>query len=204
MKHFACWRLIFALAITFAIVSGSAAQNNDKKSNDKKSAVDEVVVFAGNAQRAYTGDLRAKFAQALTNYCQEVLSLLPTNTPAKDAWVNAEGKSINSAKDVLQMMNSKQYSRSALKRTFTDCKDTVALLIQIQQLPPDKNATGSRLEASQFVKLALNFDSSLESYTSKVGLNKDAKFAIDDNVLLVIRRELLRAALQSLQDDLHQ
>ena len=187
-------RALLGLVVTVAMVSGSAAQNS-------KSAMDEVIGFAGNAQRAYTVDLRAKFAQVLERYCQEVLNSLPTNTPSEDAWVTAEGKNINGSK-LQRLLNSKEYSRSALKTIYTECKDTAALLIQIQQLP-NKTEIDTRLEASKFIELALDFNTFLETHVSKVELSKSAKSELDDLHLHVIRTGLLRAALEALRD-LHQ
>jgi hypothetical protein len=157
--------------------------------------MDEIIDFASKAQPFYTADFRAKFAKALAAYCQEVLNSLPTNTATEDAWVIAEAK--NGAK-IQRLVNSKEYSRAALKNIFAECKDTAALLIQIQQMP-NKTAIDSRLEASQFVRLALNFNSFLEPYASKVELNKNVKFALDDLHLHVVRAGLMRAALEALQ-----
>jgi hypothetical protein len=185
-------RIFLGLAVTIAMVSGSTAQNN------KSSVMDEVVDFASRPQPMYTADFRAQFAQTLAHYCQEVLNALPMNTPDEDAWVTAEDKSRSGAK-IQRLINSKEYSRSALKNTFTECKDTAALLIQIQQLP-NKSTTDSRLEAFQFIKLALNFNTFLEPYSSKVELNKDVKSALGDLHLHVVRSGLLRAALEALQD----
>jgi hypothetical protein len=176
------------------MVNGSAAQNS-------KPSMDDVIALASNAQRAYTADLRAKFAHVLANYCQEVLNSLPTNTPTEDAWVTAEQKSLNGAK-LSRVINSKEYSRSALRNTYTECKESAALLIQIQQLP-NRTEIDSRLEASKFVELALNFNTFLDPHVSKVELNKSVKSELDDLHLHVIRTGLLRAALEALQD-LHQ
>jgi hypothetical protein len=186
-----CRAMIAAALVAGCVADESAAQNS-------KSAMDEVIDFASRAQPVYTADFRAKFAHTLANYCQEVLKALPTNTPAEDAWVTAEEKSGNGAK-IQRLINSKEYSRSALKNTFTECKDTTALLIQIQQLP-NKTATDSRLEAGQFIQLALNFNTFLEPFSSKVELNKDVKFALGDLHLHVVRTGLLRAAWEALQD----
>jgi|ERR1035437_3294858 hypothetical protein len=58
----------------------------------------------------------------------------------------------------------------------------------------------SRLEAGQFIKLAQTFNTFLESYSSKLDLNKDVKFAMGENYLYVIRGGLLKAARNALQD----
>jgi hypothetical protein len=97
-------RAFLGIAVTLAMASGSAAQNS------KSATLDEVIVFAGNSQRSYTADLRAQFAQALANYCREILHSLPTNTPTEEAWVIAEEKNIDGAK-LQRLINSKEYKR---------------------------------------------------------------------------------------------
>ncbi len=58
----------------------------------------------------------------------------------------------------------------------------------------------SRLEAGQFIKLAQTFNTFLKSYSSKLDLNKDVKFAMGETYLYVIRGGLLKAARRALQD----
>jgi hypothetical protein len=181
------------LFMGLATASESAAQNN------KAAAMDEVFNLAFKPQSEYTSDLRGKFAQTLGNFCQSVLDALPTNTPAEDDWIASEQKSKDGAK-IMRLLNSKEYSRSVLKTTFSDCKGIVTLLIEIQALPGKGTETFARLEAGQFIKLALNFEVSVESYLSKIEMNKDVKSALDDLHLHVIRRGLLQATQKALQD----
>src|SRR5258708_3170050 len=181
-------RVMLGLAVTIAMVTGGTAQNS------KSSAMDEVLNYASRPPSDYTADFRAKFAQTLVNYCQDILNALPTNTPAEDAWVTSEEKTGNGAK-IQRLINSKEYSRSALKNTFSECKDTATILIELIHEYSDKESeTFSRLEAGQFIKLALNFNTFLEPHSSKVELNKDVKFALGDLQLHVVRTGLLRAA----------
>jgi hypothetical protein len=186
-------RVMLGLAVTIAMVTGGTAQNS------KSSAMDEVLNYASRPPSDYTADFRAKFAQTLVNYCQDILNALPTNTPAEDAWVTSEEKTGNGAK-IQRLINSKEYSRSALKNTFSECKDTATILIElIHEYSNKESETFSRLEAGQFIKLALNFNTFLEPYSSKVELNKDVKFALGDLQLHVVRTGLLRAARAVLQ-----
>jgi hypothetical protein len=113
--------------------------------------------------------------------------------------VISEGKTKDAAK-FMRLLKSREYNRSVLKTTFSDCKDTaVALVGMIEQLPRGTE-TFSRLEAGQFIKLALIFDMSVESYLSNIEVNKDVRDATDDIHLQFVRRGLLRAAREALQD----
>jgi hypothetical protein len=188
--------LLLGVAITIAIVSGGSAQNN------KTPAMDEAFLLATRPVPDFTADFRAKFVQSLTSYCQEVLNALPTNTPAEDDWVASEQRTGNGAK-IQRLLNSKEYGRSMLKTTFSDCKDTATTLSELIQQFPRKTESSelfARLEAREFVKLAMNFDAFLEPYSSKLDLNKNMKFALGDTYIHVIRFGLLKAAREALQD----
>jgi hypothetical protein len=75
------------------------------------------------------------------------------------------------------------------------------MLIQIQNLTekekPEAEAY-ARLEAGQFLKLALNFNNGFEPYLPKVELNRDVKFGLSDFYLAAIRRALLLATTKAL------
>jgi len=188
--------LLAAFAVILSMASGGKAQDS------KSSAMDEVFDFAFRPQSEYTADFRATFAQTLANYCEEVLESLPTNTPAEEAWVTSEENTRDGAK-IQRLLKSKEYSRSVLKSTFSECKDTARVLIElIRQFPKTNGSseTFSRLEANQFIKLALNFDVFLETYSSNVDMKKEVKLALDDLHLHVIRVGILRAAREALQD----
>ncbi len=161
--------------------------------------MEEVFNLAFKQQSEYTLSFRAKFAQTLVNFCQDVLNALPTNTPAEDDWIASEQRTRDGAK-IVRLLKSKEYSRSVLKTTFSDCKDSLTLLIEIQSLPGNGTETFARLEAGQLIKLALNFEVSLESYLSMIEMNKDVKSQLDDLHLHVIRLGLLQATQKALQD----
>ena len=161
--------------------------------------MDEIVTLAATRPADFTTDFRAKFAQSFANYCQEVLNALPTNTPAEDDWVAAEQRTGDAGK-ILRVLKSKEYSRSILKQTFSDCRDTTTLLIQIQNMPEKRTEVLANLEARKFIALALNFNSFLDPYSSRLALNKELKFALGDIQLQMIRWGLLKAATKALQD----
>jgi len=184
------------LLMGLATISASVAQNN------KTSAMDEVLNLSVRPQSEFTADFREKFAQTLVNYCQGLLESLPTNTPAEDAWVDAEERTRDAAK-IQRLWKSKEYSRSNLKAIFSKCKETTTILIEMIQhfsKKPESSESSARLEADQFIKLALNFDAYLETYSSNVEVSKDVRSSFDDIHLHVIRLGLLRAARGALQD----
>jgi hypothetical protein len=184
------------LVMGLATINGTAAQNA------KLSALDDVFNFVGASQSAYTADFREQFVQSLVNYCQAVLESLPTNTPAEEAWVISEEKTRDAAK-IQRLWKSKEYSRSNLKAIFSQCKDTATVVIELIQQFPGKRGSSeqfSRLEANQFIKLALNFDAYLEAYSANVEMNKDVRSSFDDIHLHVIRLALLKAARGALED----
>ncbi len=181
-------RIFLGLAVTIALVGGSTAQESETSKGD---AILNFGVLTD-------GDFRPKFLLTLETYCQQVLSALPTNTPAEDAWIASEEKT-KDTEQLRRLFSSKEYSQSVLKRTFSDCKETIALLDKIQFMKEGGNER-VRLEARQFIKLALKFNVSLEPYLSKVELNKDIKAKLGDGYLAVVRQGLLTAAVKTLQD----
>jgi hypothetical protein len=185
-----------SLLMGLATINGSGAQSA------KTPARDDVFNFAGTPQSAYTAEFREKFVVTLLNYCQAVLESLPTITPAEDAWVTSEEQTRDAAK-IQRLWKSKEYSRSNLKAIFSECKDTATMLIELVQhfsKKPESSELLSRLEARQFIKLALNFDVYLESYSSNIEITKDVRSSFDDFHLHVIRLGLLRAARGALED----
>src|SRR5258708_12371676 len=99
---------------------------------------------------------------------------------AEDAWVASEQKTTDLTK-ISRLLGSKEYSQYILKNTFSNCKDITATLIQVQNLPEKEKRTETyaRLEASYFVKLALNFNDDLKSYLSKINLNHHKKIELE-------------------------
>lgn len=180
-----------ASALIFAVVSGGATP-------DISSVMDDVISLAGRPPADYTADFRANFAKAVQRLCRGALDALPTNTPAEDAWVASEGKSKDAAKFV-RLLKSKEYNRSVLKTTFSDCAEAATTLVEINRTLRGTE-TFSRFEAGQFIKLAQLFDVSIESYSSNIEMSKEMKGSFDDLHLTFIRRGMLRAAREALQD----
>ncbi|SRR6266403_2679610 len=187
-------RIVLGFAIVIATASGAAAQNS------KAPAIDELSTFVSQQpQSEYTATFRKQFIQTFASYCQQVFDALPANTPAEDAWVASEQKTPEKIERLLQ---SKEYSRGVLKNAFSDRKNTTTMLIQIQNVPEKERRTETyaRLEAGQFVKLALNFNDGFGPYLPKVEMNRDVKFGLSDIYVGLVRRGLLMAATKALQD----
>jgi hypothetical protein len=181
------------VAVIVTSVTGATAQTKQPSS-----PLNNVFKFVGQPQSAYTADLRTSFAAALSEYCQAILTALPTNTPAEDAWVASEQKTADVAK-FRRVLESAEYNRSLLKDTFSKCGDTTTFLIQLQNTQGKRTSALTNFEAQQFVALAVTFNVFLEDTSSKVKMTADVKSAFDDLHLHVLRTGLLRAALQALQ-----
>jgi hypothetical protein len=88
-----------------------------------------------------------------------------------------------------------------LKKTFSDCEGTTTLQIQVENdIRAKRTETIARFEAEQFIDLALTFNASLESYSSRLELSRDLNVALADFYLFVIRQGLLKAATKALQE----
>jgi hypothetical protein len=131
-------RIVLGFAIVIATASGTAAQNS------KASAIDQLSTLASEPLSGYSAAFRKQFIQTFASYCQQVLDALPANTPAEDAWVASEQKTPEKTARLLQ---SKEYSRHYLKNAFSDCKDTTAKLIQIQNLTEKKEPSPRHMPA---------------------------------------------------------
>jgi hypothetical protein len=188
-------RIVLGFVIVIATASVTTAQNS------KASAVDELTTFVSQPESEYSAAFRKQFVQIFANYCQQVFDALPANTPAEDAWVASEQKT---PEKIGRLLQSREYSRRVLKNAFSDCKDTTAKLIQIQNLTEkEKRAQPeayASLEAGQYVKLALNFNDGFGPYLPKVELNRDVQFGLSDIYVGLVRRGLLMAATKALQD----
>jgi hypothetical protein len=93
-------RIGLGLTIVITTASGVAAENN------KASSLNELTASAGRPASDYASTFRAKLIKTFAAYCQEVLDALPTNTPAKDAWVASEQKTSDGTK-INRLVNSK-------------------------------------------------------------------------------------------------
>lgn len=154
------------------------------------SAVTKELILSGTTFKPEyyaTKTDRAKLFLLVAAYCREVLNVLPTNTPAEDAWVEAEAKTTDSAK-VHRLVATPQYGRQWTKRVFSTCEETAGKGL---------DATSGH-EAAVFINLALNFHhpSDVEIYASRAGLNVKA---LGLDFIGNVQRSLLYAALLSLR-----
>jgi hypothetical protein len=76
------------------------------------------------------------------------------------------------------------------------------MLVQIQNVPEKEKRTETyaHLEAGLFVKLALNFNDGFGPYLPKVKMNRYLIFGLSDVYVGLVRRGLLMAATEALQD----
>ena len=129
---------------------------------------------------------RRIFVQTLSIYCHEILNRLPTNTPAEDAWVEAESRGTDTNK-MNRLLASVEYSRQQLKITFSHCAEFTDQL---------KTADSEIAEATGLIRLARNFNADIVPEATRGGLNPTA-LAID--FLGAVRLTLLNAALRTLE-----
>ena len=137
---------------------------------------------------------RIKFVNALSAYCKEFLTALPTNTPTEDAWVQSEMKTSDTEK-INRLSRSAEYGRWQSKRTFQSCADTTANILRIQKLAlSDQNA---HAEAGELLRLAfdLNEDGDIRIYASRAGMNLEP-WKLD--LFSLVRRTLIVAALRAI------
>jgi hypothetical protein len=132
------------------------------------------------------GGGRGRFVQTLSIYCHEILERLPTNTPAEDAWVEAESRGTDTNK-MNRLLASVEYSRQQLRITFSHCAEFTDQL---------KTADSEIAEATGLIRLARNFNADIVPEATRGGLNPTA-LAID--FLGAVRLTLLNAALRTLE-----
>lgn len=109
---------------------------------------------------------RVRFVAALRDYCSEVLSSLPTNTPREADWLEAEMKAATGDR-LRRLASSAEYSRKRLGELFGECAERVDVLAKAQ-------ATGNRkAESLTFASLAATFnsDKEFEIYARRSGFD---------------------------------
>jgi len=129
---------------------------------------------------------RVELSRLVEAYCREILDVVPTNTPAEDAWVTAESKT-SDINRITRLVSTKEWARYQLKETFSECLQKITLLQQAQA----NNARSA--EAAVFISLAFTFnqDTDLAAFAKRV----DLKSELSANVL---RKFLMIAALRTL------
>jgi hypothetical protein len=157
---------------------------------DQIPAARELVTIAVRPDTDYTKTGRVRLVRLLSVYCREVIKILPTNTPAEDAWVASEGNTTDIAK-VRRLTASREYSRSKLTEIFVRCEQITDTLIK-------PGALAVEYEAANLVSLAINFNSDvdIEIYAKNLDI-KSEEIGLD--FLHAVRWALLVASLRTLE-----
>ena len=138
---------------------------------------------------------RSRLARLVLNYCNEVLKVLPRNTPQEDNWVEGEINSLNWDR-IMRASKSIERARQSLVFSFQDCASHTA---KITKLISPQPAT----EAVLWTRLAMVFSDSDEKYAVRIGLvRNDEKGGLIDphrfESLSLIRHQSLIAVIESL------
>jgi hypothetical protein len=134
-------------AIAILMLFGSTAAFSQF---DTTPAEDNLFQFLSES---FTPENRIELTRRIDVYCRDVLDTVPTNTPAEEAWVMSEFKSVGRDTDrVNRLLSSKEWARYQLKDTFSECLQQVALLRQAQ------TQKARSAEAEHFISLAYTFN----------------------------------------------
>jgi hypothetical protein len=157
---------------------------------DQIPAARELITIAVRPDTDYPKTGRARLVRLLSVYCREVIKILPTNTPAEDAWVASEGNTTDIAK-VRRLVASREYSRSQLTEIFVRCEQITDKLMK-------PGALTVEYEAANLVSLAINFNSDIDIdlYAKKLEM-KSEELGLD--FLPAVRWALLVASLRTLE-----
>lgn len=133
------------------------------------------------------------FARTLLNYCNEMLRVIPSNTPQEAAWIETELRTTDSAK-INRAVHSAEYARRFLVEMFTDCKNLTTKLMD--GFPPN------RLHAIRWTQLALTFHITEDAkiHAARLGLfqgDKNDIYAFD--MLRTVRRAANLSAMTVLE-----
>jgi hypothetical protein len=184
----------FAVVCALGIIG---MQNTLSAQDTERQIAKQLVSIAVNPGSDYTRPGRAKFVSTLATYCGEVLKALPTNTPAEDAWVLAEGNTGDMEK-IRRLVSSSEFARRELKARFEGCVEGTTNILRVQKLT-ERNDSGARSEAQEFVRIAFDFnnDNDILAYAARAGLSSRA-WQLD--FLHSVRKSLLVAALRVLDN----
>lgn len=174
--------------LLFAILIG-ASQSAQAQTAKSQTSTNQLLglVFS---KRPFDAATRTELTSLFAAYCRDVLTAVPSNTPAEEAWVEDESRTSDMAK-LVRLGQTMEFARSMVRRTFSECVDTTARLATVQARF-DRNR-----EAALFVSLAVTFNESAdtERFADRIGVNRnDFQFGI----LGSLRRILMIAALRTL------
>src|SRR5829696_4277303 len=117
----------------------------------------------------YTKAGRVKLVGLIAAYCREMLTIIPTNTPNENAWVQDEGQTTDLSK-IRRLTSSLEWSRYRLRGTFADCIETTDKLTATHRRSDLANIV--KYEAAHLISLAVNFngDGDMQLYARRAGL----------------------------------
>ena len=107
---------------------------------------------------------RPVLAKQILTYCNEVLGLLPRNTPREDSWVDDEFKSGNMER-IGRVIQSVEAARAQLVSSFNDCKSHSTKLTSLASPQP-------AAEAVLWTRLAMVFGTLESQWAERLGLVK--------------------------------
>lgn len=175
--------------LTFAMLTGAAttAAYSQAAATAPRSAQGDLFRLSFN--QTFTPANRVELSRRFEDYCREVLDTVPTNTPAEDAWVNAESNTSDTNR-ITRLVASKEWARHQLRETFSECLHKVAFLQQAQA----NNARSA--EAAQFISLAYTFnqDTDLAAFAKRIDLKSD----LVRSTVNLFRQRLMLAAMRTL------
>ncbi|MCK1511368.1 hypothetical protein IVB22_02025 [Bradyrhizobium sp. 190] len=152
-------------------------------------AYSQILKF-GFSGKPFDASARAELTKLFTAFCRDLLTALPSNTPAEDAWVQQESNTTDVAK-LSRLVNTPEYARHQLKDTLSTCAKRASDLAMVQQ------RGDLRAEAAGFISLAaiFNEDADLKALAKRLDIK-----SINDQFQLLygIRRVLLISALRTL------
>jgi hypothetical protein len=107
---------------------------------------------------------RPALAKLIANYCNEVLRVLPRNTPREDSWVDEEtGSGIWDR--IARAAQSVELARKSLVYSYSECALHSAKLTNLASPQP-------AAEAVLWTRLAMTFSNSVDEYAQRLGLLK--------------------------------
>lgn len=176
-----------ALILMLSCQLTSAAHSQPAKTRPKSV---EILTF-GFQTKDYSPKGRAELAKLFRDYRSEILEVVPTNTPAEQAWVDEESRA-NDTRRLVRLAETKEHARSYLKGFFASCASNASQLLQYQSQNDQKN------EVSHFVKLGLLFspDAEILARAKRVDINREEFGFV---MLGELRQILLIAALGALR-----
>jgi hypothetical protein len=117
---------LVSLLVLFVVLTAQPAATQPAPTENLTLAADSLLAtLAGPAEREQA---RPLLHRMLWNYCDEMLRVIPRNSPRDNDWVQGEIDSADFAR-VNRITATVEYSRYNLTKVFTNCKDLTSKLI---------------------------------------------------------------------------